>query len=442
MKRRILASLFVLVLLLLYACAPQTAEPPAETPSASLFVGEQIGVTAAVGDMYRTDVLTTAECAVPALRAELPYGEGKWYSADVSRNDPSSSAPRGERFMTLVLAEAADLEGVAIQWYQGGSSAVDIGDEKQRSYRFYITVSQDGREWTTVYPSDFDSAGIYARSDTGPEVQEYPCVAEDVRYVRICGAGCVDPKDASCNKYFAIRNVSVYGTGSGRAGGEVAALVRPEPLPCAPYNARLRDLLYTEKPVTVYFLRHGKSDYTSSTNATAPLNPAGVAQTALISDYFRNEAHVKLDAVYSSPYRRCVQTVELLCEQLGLELTVNEHIFEREIGGGTETIPQGFAAAQWAEYEYKLEGGESLADVESRFILGMTEVFDEIAADPECDTVLVSTHAAAMSVFLNAYMPDRGVEFYNCILSMNTPCVRCTFLEDKCIDLQLIEIGR
>lgn len=206
----------------------------------------------------------------------------------------------------------------------------------------------------------------------------------------------------------------------------------------SPYGSADVSALTVNGRLTVYFLRHGKSDYTVSTNATAHLNETGYQQAECIARYFQKVGTV--DIVFTSPYQRCVDTVEPFCALSGLTPVVVPEIYERTISTEVEKIPAGFADAQWKDFTYKLKGGESLEEVEKRMISGLAAVFD-CADEKKADTVIVSSHAMALSTLLNVYLPGQGAEIYSRILSMNTPCVRCVFEGASCVEMEFINIS-
>ncbi len=435
MTRRVFCILLSFLMLTLSACS--SAFPSEDSSGGE--PGASVHISDAVSDAFYTDSKCVAQCAVDSLREDITGA--KWFSADVLGECTDPAQMQGERRLNLVLEQTSDLTSVSVRWYQGGADANDIRAEKGRTYLFYIEVSSDAKEWKCIYPSDFDLTRTYARSSTGAEYEEYPCEAKGVNYVRIVGAGCEDPQDSANNRYFAVRSVRLGGTMSGEGGGDPAKV--SVPLYAHPYHAALTKELYSENKLTVYFVRHGKSDYTISTNQTASLNDLGKSQAQAISDYF-SDRHISLDAVYTSPYQRCVETAAPLAEAHSLKAETVPQLFERTIATGIETIPTGFAEQQWQDYEYCLEGGESLAEVEARMIEGLHTIFDRSSENGD-EVIAVSTHAMALSVLLNTYhaqnfRESQGQAYYSRILSLQTPCVKCVFEEDRLIYMQFIDI--
>ncbi len=445
MNHRWICLFLALCLLVLPAC-----QGPAEPIYEESVPGEwtqfepspkpaSIGIRSVFSNAPSFSAQTTAECAVAHLRASVDGG--LWFSCDTF-DEPYffMNDPWGHRNLTFALAETADLRSVRVQWYQGGGSAADVQTTYQREYLFRIEASADGEAWTQVYPTEGDP---YAPSGTKGELESYPCSYEGANYVRLWCVGSDGGVAKDGATYFAVRNVNIVGIGHGEGGGEenrfnpayLADQVKyTDPMSVNPAYAHLN--LDVGEETTVYFVRHGKSDYTVSTNATEGLNSVGWKQAENIAEFLSLR---KIDAVYSSPYQRCLDTVAPFLASNDLPLTVNEQFYERTIGSEVETAPAGFAAAQWEDYDYKLVGGESLNEVQARMMQGLSEVFS-YARNNGQNTLVVSTHAAALSVLLDVYN-GKGAENYSRILSMNTPCVRCVFRGPACVSMEFFDIA-
>ena len=73
---------------------------------------------------------------------------------------------------------------------------------------------------------------------------------------------------------------------------------------------------------TAYIVRHGETEYHAQHRLLGRLdiglNDTGWEQARRVAAYFAN---MELAAVYSSPLRRCLETVGPLAEARGLEVT-------------------------------------------------------------------------------------------------------------------------
>jgi 8-oxo-dGTP diphosphatase len=80
--------------------------------------------------------------------------------------------------------------------------------------------------------------------------------------------------------------------------------------------------------VTIFLVRHahaGKRSEWEGDDAARPISPRGVAQTEAVTTLL---ARRPVTRVVSSPYVRCVQTVEPLAEAAGLRVETDERLTE------------------------------------------------------------------------------------------------------------------
>ena len=209
MKKRLISLLAIA--LVVCTCLPMVAH-----------AADKITITSAKSDSAAAGKKALAECAVENLRSSVEGG--LWYMGDTtSAPDDDSDAQPGERYLTLGLSQAADISSIKIQWYQGGSAVDDVKATKQRAYIFRIEASADGTKFTQIYPASGD-----AKSGKGSDFEEYACTFSNAVAVRVVGKGSEDglydsgdkngERDEVSDKFFAIRNIEVWGTGKGGSG--------------------------------------------------------------------------------------------------------------------------------------------------------------------------------------------------------------------------------
>jgi 8-oxo-dGTP diphosphatase len=83
--------------------------------------------------------------------------------------------------------------------------------------------------------------------------------------------------------------------------------------------------------MSLYLVRHAKAGSRSDwpgDDRERPLSRAGQQQADGITLLL---GHLPISRIYSSPYLRCVQTVEPLAKKLGLELKITEALAEGDI---------------------------------------------------------------------------------------------------------------
>ena len=107
---------------------------------------------------------------------------------------------------------------------------------------------------------------------------------------------------------------------------------------------------------TYYFIRHAHSIYTPD-EINRPLSDKGQESLAQL-DFLADKP---ITAIYSSPYRRAIQTVEPLAQSLKLTIQSDERLIERKLSSQA-IADQDFEKSLmqlWSQPTFSLVGGES-----------------------------------------------------------------------------------
>lgn len=153
---------------------------------------------------------------------------------------------------------------------------------------------------------------------------------------------------------------------------------------------------------TVIFVRHCESDQRIREDAVRPLTQKGMRDTEKVTAAL---AGMALDAIYSSPYRRTIDTVGHLARSRSLETIPVKDFRERGVGAWVDDF-RAYFHQQWADFDYCREGGESLRVVQERNVRALMDV---LARHPG-GTVAIGTHGTALSVIRNFFEPAFGIE--------------------------------
>jgi probable phosphoglycerate mutase len=164
----------------------------------------------------------------------------------------------------------------------------------------------------------------------------------------------------------------------------------------------------------VLFIRHGQTDFNLEHRLQGalpvPLNDCGRAQAQSLAAYLKS---VQIDAIYTSPRSRALETAAIIGEALGQEVNEDERLAEIAFGdfeGHTfaevETrFPLAYRKWETGYRAYRVPGGESRLDVQQR----MYAAWDEITGNCDMRTVAVVGHSSAMMIMLAsmfAQLPD------------------------------------
>ncbi len=149
---------------------------------------------------------------------------------------------------------------------------------------------------------------------------------------------------------------------------------------------------------TAYLLRHGETEYHAQQRLLGRLdiglNERGREQARRVVDFFRG---LKLDAIYSSPLKRCLETAGPVAEEQGLSIQVMEGLMEVDMGewdGRTfdELFREdGELVGKWMRNpsSVAIPGGEDFGAVRDRVMSAVREITSRHPGDQR---VLLVTH--------------------------------------------------
>lgn len=145
------------------------------------------------------------------------------------------------------------------------------------------------------------------------------------------------------------------------------------------------------------------------------LTDKGIGQAQNVSEELKK---YQIDAIYSSPIRRAVQTAEIINKDAGLELIVNNAFRELDMGpweGMAETDVAKMYPGEWKVWnsmpaELKLPGRETLDELLARVLTGIRTVLKEGRAE----NIVIVTHVAIIRV-LRLWHSKESLNLYKTI---------------------------
>ena len=169
----------------------------------------------------------------------------------------------------------------------------------------------------------------------------------------------------------------------------------------------LRDLLLAGSAATrLYLVRHAQSlgnrgEY-DGPDDDPPLSDVGREQTRRLAERFRSQ---RLDAIYSSPLRRTLETAGAIAAVTGLEIRTMDDLREVDVGQANEsydayTDEQVRALAEKVARDRKWDsfpGGEGSVEVRNRISCAIDRVIEQC---PE-QRVAVVCHAAVIMTYVS-----------------------------------------
>jgi 2,3-bisphosphoglycerate-dependent phosphoglycerate mutase len=119
-----------------------------------------------------------------------------------------------------------------------------------------------------------------------------------------------------------------------------------------------------------------------------------------------------LAAIYSSPYRRAIETIEPLAKYLSLPIHEVNDLRERAFGSISDTPFEKAVAATFTDFDHSFPGGESSRDAQLRAV----RTIDRIRESHPDDPIVIATHGNLISLFLNVLNSDVGFDFWHSLV--------------------------
>ena len=170
----------------------------------------------------------------------------------------------------------------------------------------------------------------------------------------------------------------------------------------------------------LYFVRHAHPLYRNHDDAGRELSPKGLEDRRLVTAFLLDKG---IDAVLSSPYARAVDTVRDFADTVRMPIIHMADFRERLVAGHWIDDFDSFCRKQWADFDYRLPGGECLREVQKRNIAGVTRVLKAYPGQK----VVIGGHGTSIATVLNHFDPTFGYEGFESIRRLMPWIVRLDF---------------
>lgn len=184
---------------------------------------------------------------------------------------------------------------------------------------------------------------------------------------------------------------------------------------------------------TLYLVRHCEPNYHNHDDESRELTKKGLQDSKCLVDYFKDKS---ISAIYSSPYKRCLDTIFETSYSLDIPIIKIDNLKERKIDTVWIDNFNAFARKQWEDFDFKLDNGESLHHVQKRFSNAINDIIKK-NANKNC---IVSSHGTTISTFINLINPNFTYQEFNAIKSLMPFIVICDFDDMFCKQLTLYNI--
>jgi probable phosphoglycerate mutase len=153
--------------------------------------------------------------------------------------------------------------------------------------------------------------------------------------------------------------------------------------------------------ITLHLVRHGETEFNAERRfqtPDVPLSERGRQQAAAVAEVLAENA-AAAELILASDYERTQETARIIAARLNLPIIAEPSLRERNFGIARGRLYSEIGEethALWREPRYRIEGGESWADVFER----MQEFFLRMRRAPPAPELICVSHGGAMSVAL------------------------------------------
>jgi 2,3-bisphosphoglycerate-dependent phosphoglycerate mutase len=154
---------------------------------------------------------------------------------------------------------------------------------------------------------------------------------------------------------------------------------------------------------TIYLVRHAHANW--NPDEERPLSERGRDSAIALAELLSRSP---IGAIYSSPARRALETVERLANQLSLEPVKVADLRERELVVAAGMDFESAVQAAWLTPASASLGSESNHTAQARGLAAVRRILDE---QPGRHSV-VATHGNLLALIVNGLKPTFGFEFW------------------------------
>jgi 2,3-bisphosphoglycerate-dependent phosphoglycerate mutase len=154
---------------------------------------------------------------------------------------------------------------------------------------------------------------------------------------------------------------------------------------------------------TFYLIRHAHADWTPDENR--PLSASGEREAVRVAEVL---SQYPIDAIYSSPYRRAIQTVEPLAARLDIPVQITPELRERELGYSVTGDFYNAVQSTWCDPTFTYPGGESNAAAQQRGV----SLINQLQQQYPGANIALSTHGNLMALLMKHFNPEIDFSFW------------------------------
>ena len=156
-----------------------------------------------------------------------------------------------------------------------------------------------------------------------------------------------------------------------------------------------------------YLIRHAHAEWTP--DEQRPLSTQGMVDAIGVADTLDA---APISHIYSSPYRRAIQTIKPLADRLRIAIEVMDDLRERALGR-PKTAASFVAAVEqtWRDPSFAHPGGEANQIAQERAVT----VVKRLSEAHQGGQVVLSTHGNLLALLVNQFDARCGFDFWKAL---------------------------
>ena len=185
----------------------------------------------------------------------------------------------------------------------------------------------------------------------------------------------------------------------------------------------------------VYFIRHAQSDRTIFDDRNRPLTPKGKADALIVTDFLNDKA---IDVVFSSPYKRSIDTLADFASKFGFSINLVEDFRERaaDIGQVNSIGYVEFLKKQWLDFDFALPNGENFNQVQSSNIAALMQILEQ----NQGKNIAIGSHGMAMGTIIKYFNNSYGIDDFMKMIHKTPYALELEFNNTKFVTLSCIDL--
>ena len=180
---------------------------------------------------------------------------------------------------------------------------------------------------------------------------------------------------------------------------------------------------------TIYFVRHAKPDYQNHNDRLRELTEKGLEDSRSVTAFLSDK---KIDLILSSPYRRAIDTIKDFADKNEMPIFIVDDFRERKVDTAWIDDFESFCKSQWEDFNFKLPGGESLGEVQSRNIRALKKILQNYKGK----NMVIGTHGTSLSTIIHYFDPAFGYEDFQKIKNLMPWILRFDFFANNFVSMR------